>query len=115
MRHAVSTQNFKMELRESPSEIDRARPLPLKSNLTGLEKKNRLFINCHPPLPAAQKNPFKIPKDPPLLVSECIGVHSTMERPVLASFWGRDGGFWGRVRVAIYEDPGFPNPGFCNL
>ena len=33
----------------------------------------------------------------------------------MASFGGRDGGFWGRVRVAIYENPGFPNPGFRNL
>ena len=28
---------------------------------------------------------------------------------------GRDGGFWGMVGVEIYENPGFPNPGFCNL
>ena len=28
-------------------------------------------------------------------------------------FWGWAGGFWGRVGVAIYENPGFPNPGFC--
>ena len=33
----------------------------------------------------------------------------------MAIFGGRDGEFWGRVRVAIYENPGFPNLGFCNL
>ena len=38
-----------------------------------------------------------------------------MERSAGASFGGQDGGFWGRVRVAIYENPGFPNPGFRNL
>ena len=37
-----------------------------------------------------------------------------MERSAGASFGGGDGGFWGRGRVAIYENPGFPNPGFRN-
>ena len=32
-----------------------------------------------------------------------------------ASFAGRDGGVLGSVGVAIYEKPGFPNPGFRNL
>ena len=35
-----------------------------------------------------------------------------MERSAGASFGERDGGFWGRV--AMYEDPWFPNPGFRN-
>ena len=61
------------------------------------------------------KTLFKIPKDPPLLARECIGVHSTMERSAGASFGGGMGGFWGRVRVAIYEKPKFPNSGFRNL
>ena len=34
-----------------------------------------------------------------LLVWECIGVHSAMERSAVTSFGGRDGGFWGRFRV----------------
>ena len=72
------------------------------------------FINRHPPFPPLKK-PFKIPKDPPLLVWECIGVHRAMERSAGASFGGRDGGFWGRVRVAVYENPGFPSPGYRNL
>ena len=77
-------------------------------------RKPWVFINCHPPFPRPQR------PSPP----------STMERSAVASFggrdrgfwgrgrdggfWGRgrDGGFWGRVRVATYENPGFPNPGF---
>ena len=38
-----------------------------------------------------------------------------MERPVLPSFGGAEWGVLGEGRVAIYETPGFPNPGFRNL
>ena len=66
-------------------------------------RKPRVFTNRHPP------------KHLPLLVSKCIGVHSTLERSAGASFGGRHQGVWGRVRVATYENPGFPDPGFRNL
>ena len=39
------------------------------------------------------KTPFKIPNNPPLLVRECLRVHSTMQRCGGERFGGRDGGF----------------------
>ena len=57
----------------------------------------------HPPNP-----PPQIPKHPPLLVWECVGVFLSCRDICRGKFWFRDGaGFWGRVRVAIYENPGF--------
>ena len=73
------------------------------------------FHKTPPPRSPTPKLPPKIHTHSPLLVSECIGVHSTMERLVGGSFGGRDRGFWGKVRVAIYENLGFPNLGFRNL
>ena len=75
-------------------------------------RKPWVFINRHPPFPPPN-TPFKIPKDPPLLVWECIGVHSSMGRSAGASFGGRDGVFSGRVRVAIDETRGFLTCGFA--
>ena len=69
-------------------------------------RKPRVFINRQPPFP---------PPKTPLLVWECMGLHRTMERSAEASFGGRDGGVLGEGPVAIYENPGFPNPGFRNL
>ena len=80
----------------------------------GLETGNPGFSSIATPLPTPRKTPIRIPNHPPLLVWEYIGVHSTVERCAGASFGGWDGGFWGRVRAAIYENPGFPNPGFRN-
>ena len=68
-----------------------------------------------PPLPKTPKHPPKIPNDPPLLVWECIGVHSTMERSAGQVLGGGMGGFGGGGPVAIYETGGFLNPGFRNL
>ena len=65
-------------------------------------RKPWVFINRHLPFPTPE-NPLQDLQDPPLLVWECIGVHSTMGRFAGASFWGRDGGFSGRFRVEIYE------------
>ena len=48
------------------------------------------------PLSPPPKPPPKIPKDPPLFVWECRGVHSTMERPVFLG--GGMGFFWGGGR-----------------
>ena len=59
-------------------------------------RKPRVFINRHPLPPSRPpKTSCKIAKDPPLLVWECIGVHSTMERSAEASFGGRMGRFGG--------------------
>ena len=76
----------------------------------GFRKRKTPSFHESPPTPSPPpKNPFKIPKDPPLLVWECMGVHSTMERSAGASF----GGAGWRVWVAIYETHGFLTQGFA--
>ena len=93
-----SAPNSKRNVVRKWNEIPREMFLRLRNPGFG-NQKPRVFINRHAPFA------------PSLLVWESVGVHSTMERSAGASF----GGFWGRVRVAIYENPGFPNPGFRNL
>ena len=65
------------------------------------------------PVPAPQKPPPRSPKKPsPQLcgnVQECIVLWGDLQWQV---FGGRDGAFWGRVRMAIYENPGLLNRGF---
>ena len=50
------------------------------------------LINRHPPS-RPPKSPFKIPKDLPLLVWECLGVHIIMEI-CRGKFWEWGWGFW---------------------
>ena len=62
------------------------------------------FHKSPPPPSHSQERP------PPLLVWECTGVRSTMERPVLASF-GRGSG-WQFTKTRGFLTRGFAIPGF---
>ena len=55
---------------------------------------------------------FKIPKDPPLLVLECIRVHSTMERSAGASFGGGMASLGGGSGWQFLKTWGFLTRGF---
>ena len=77
-------------------------------------RKPQVFISRHP-TSRPPKTPFKTPTNPPLLVQECIGVHSTMERSAGANFGGRDGGFWGGSGWRFMKTRGFLTRGFRNL
>ena len=65
--------------------------------------KTRLFISCHPPCHRT-KNPLKTP----LLVWECIGVHSTLAG--LGKFWGAG---WGASAWQFMKTQGFLTRGFA--
>ena len=71
-------------------------------------RKPWVFINRQPPLP-----PPQIARDPPLLVWECQGVCSTMERSAGASFGGEIGGFGGGSGWQFVKARGFLTRGFA--
>ena len=67
-----------------------------------------------PPPSRPPRTPCKIPKDSPLLVWECIGVHSTMERFAGANFGGQVlGGFGGGSGRQFMKTRGFLTWGFA--
>ena len=67
---------------------------------------------AQPVLDQNLRNPG-FPKDPPLLVWECIGVPSTMERFAGASFGGRDGGIGEGSGWQCMKTWGFLTRGFA--
>ena len=75
-------------------------------------QKPRGFHKSPPPLPRCPKKPFKIPKDPPLLVWECIGVHSAMERSAGRGGGSGMGGCRGGSGCQFMKMRGFPTRGF---
>ena len=73
-------------------------------------RKPRVFIGRHPPS-RPPKTPFKIPKSPPLLVSECRGVHSN--QPGAGFGGGGMGGFRGGSLWQFMKTRGFLTRGFA--